>query len=87
MDHCGLKLSREHQGFQNPQGSGVGYMRVRVRVGILYPCKILTLSRGSGVYTYPQLGVRGMYKHKNICKYHIYSLKKVFLQQRLLIFA
>jgi hypothetical protein len=52
--------SREHQKFQNLQGSGVGYMRARVRVGILYPCKTLTLSRGSGVYTYPQLGVRGI---------------------------
>ena len=34
--------SRDCQGFQNPQGSGVGYMRVRVRVGILYPHETLT---------------------------------------------
>jgi hypothetical protein len=25
------------KGFQNPQGSGVGYVRVRVRVGISVP--------------------------------------------------
>ena len=33
---------RDCQGFQNPQGSGVGYMRVRVGVGILYPHETLT---------------------------------------------
>jgi len=42
---------RDYQGFQNPQGSGVGYMRVRVRVGISDPHKTLTLLRGQG-YVY-----------------------------------
>ena len=35
-------VARDCQGFKNPQGSGVGYMRVRVGVGILYPHETLT---------------------------------------------
>ena len=54
------------EGLQNPRGLGLGCVGVGVRVGISVPRQ----------NPYPQQGFRGMYRDKNICKYHIYSPKK-----------
>ena len=51
------------EGLQNPRGLGLGYVGLGVRVGISVPQQ----------NPYPQQGFRGMYRDKNICKYHIYS--------------
>ena len=72
---------RDCQGFQNPQGSGVGYRRVRVGVGILYPHETLTLARGQGVC---QGYVKGMYKEEILLFCNIFAQKSlVFLLQKI----
>jgi hypothetical protein len=57
------------QGFQNPQGSGVGYVGVRVGVEISIPL----------TNPYPQSWVRGIDKDKNLCKIYIYFPLKPFI--------
>jgi hypothetical protein len=57
------------QGFQNPQGSGVGSVGVRVGVEIYIPL----------TNPYPQSGVRGIDKDKNLCKFYIYFSLKLFI--------
>ena len=46
--------SSDWQGFQNPQGSGIGSVGVRVRVGIYVPLKNPYPWQGSRVSTWPK---------------------------------
>jgi hypothetical protein len=57
------------QGFLNPQGSGVGSVGVRVGDDISIPL----------TNPYPQSGVRGIDKDKNLCKLYIYFSLKLFI--------
>jgi hypothetical protein len=57
----GHDIDSDCQGFQKPQGSGVGYVGVRVGVEISIPL----------TNPYPQPGVRGIDKDKNLCKFYI----------------
>ena len=73
--------SRDCQGFQKPQGSGVRIQEGRVGVGILYPHETLTLARGQGVC---QGYVKGMYKEEILLFCNIFAQKSlVFLLQKI----
>jgi len=50
-----LPAGSDCQGFQNPQGSGVGSVGVRVRVGIYVPLKNPYPWQGSRVSTRPKI--------------------------------
>src|ERR1700678_1063503 len=74
-------LTRDCQGYQKPQGSGVRVQEGRVGVGILYPHETLTLARGQGVC---QGYVKGMYKEEILLFCNIFDQKSlVFLLQKI----
>jgi hypothetical protein len=80
---CTSIAARDCHGFPNPCGFWVGYLWVRVWVGISDPHKTHTLPMGQG---YVPMGqgmypwVKGMYKGGNFYTYYMCLLKKrVFL--------